>query len=146
MVVAFHVLIRTGDSIDPRLTWSRYIAYLLSRYTRITSIVRRTRGILLGPSPSAFACVHRSLTLSRILYVASYLPPTTSLWEWLQRAHRTGLRAALGFPTARNEVTWNEAQDRPARLYAEHRALRHLHRFSRSTIAHRIFSPISKSA
>lgn len=63
-------------------------------------------------------CVHLALTLSRILYVAPYLPPTASLWEQLERVHHSGLGAALGFPTyARYEATWCKAKYRLVRLH-----------------------------
>lgn len=62
--------------------------------------------------------------MSRILYAASFIPPTQSLWQRLERIHRAGQHVALGFPSYSHiEATWTNAQDMPVSLRAKQRAM-----------------------
>lgn len=68
-----------GATIDPRLTYRRYVADLLARCGQTTSIARRKRGLRWRPSPPPLLGVHCAGSLFRILYVASDFPPTPFL-------------------------------------------------------------------
>lgn len=134
-----------GVDLNSRLCWRRHVTTLVGQSTMTTSLIRRLRGLDWGPTTRALTHVHRALNLSRILYVAPYLPPTRSLWDQLERRHRAGLRMALGLPSySRIEATWIEAQEMPVSSHAKERALRHLVRLAQSSSGGSLYEDIQR--
>lgn len=63
-----------GATVDSRLTWRPHVTDLSPRCARMTSIVRKIRGLRWVPSPSDVLCVHRGISMSRIFCLEPYLP------------------------------------------------------------------------
>lgn len=88
------------------LFWRPHVTAVLIRRKRLISFIHRIRGIRSGFSVHSLPSLHLALVLSGILYAATLVSLTQSLWRELERIHCAGLRVALGYQSySRIEAT-----------------------------------------
>lgn len=87
------------------------------------SAIRRMAGTRWGGSPSAMLQVHQALVVSRTAYTLPYLHTAAYLRLKLERAHRAGIKVAMGVPLSTPTVQiYAEAPTTPILDIANDRA------------------------
>ncbi|XP_064463252.1 uncharacterized protein LOC135374169 [Ornithodoros turicata] len=109
-----------GIIFHSHLSWTHQVDHMVRSCQPLLNVLKLLCGKSWGNHPRSMLSLYKALILSHMNYTVSFIDPSPTNWQRLERLHRTGLRIALGLPRASDiEETLLEAEELPVRIHAE---------------------------